>query len=308
MSIRPMRRRTAQEIDTIVSKILAELDNPTKRLNLEDVRYILRLDKQYYTANDPGLLNGVMHRLRVAGIQVFNRPGLVVDAIKSFSLKALYLPDQKRIFLDSSLPPLKHRWNEAHEIGHSIIPWHEDAMLGDNNTTLSLDCREQIENEANYAAGRLLFLGDHFYIASESLCPNFKSIAALSKEFGNSLTSTFYRFVEQMGDTTPLVGIVSPHPHSTRRAGMVNSQNVCKYFVQSKAFAAQFSRITGDQIFHEAARYCSPASGGILGTSEINLCDNNGELHAFGFETFFNRYDALTIGVYIKPCPTTIYL
>ena len=28
-------------------------------------------------------------------------------------------------------PKLKHRWNEAHEVGHSIIPWHKAYLHGD---------------------------------------------------------------------------------------------------------------------------------------------------------------------------------
>ena len=40
------------------------------------------------------------------------------------------LPDRKRILLDETLPKLKHRWNETHEIWHSITPWHSEIMLG----------------------------------------------------------------------------------------------------------------------------------------------------------------------------------
>ena len=63
-----------------------------------------------------------MSRLKVAGQQVMSRPSLLKTAILKFSLKALYLPDQRRILIDEGEPQLKHRWNEAHEIGHSINP------------------------------------------------------------------------------------------------------------------------------------------------------------------------------------------
>ena len=74
------------------------------------------------------------------------------DAVQNLSLKALYLPDQKRILLDQDLPLLKHRWNEAHEIGHDIIPWHTGMMLGDTEQTLTPACHQIMEAEANYAA------------------------------------------------------------------------------------------------------------------------------------------------------------
>ena len=97
---------------------------------------------------------------RVATIQVYQRPTLLLEAVRKFSLKSLFLPDGNRILLDGDLPEKKHRWNEAHEVGHSLIPWHGDMMHGDNSHTLSADCHEHIEAEANFAAGRMLFTAD----------------------------------------------------------------------------------------------------------------------------------------------------
>ena len=54
-------------------------------------------------------------------------------------------------------------------MGHSIIPWHDGMMLGDNTQTLLPLCHEQMEAEANYVAGRLLFMGERFKLeASDS--------------------------------------------------------------------------------------------------------------------------------------------
>ena len=53
---------------------------------------------------------------------------------------------------------IQDRWNEAHEVGHSIIPWHDNLLLGDNEFSLNPNCHEQMEAEANFAAGQLLFL------------------------------------------------------------------------------------------------------------------------------------------------------
>ena len=102
-----------------------------KRMPL-DVRELLQLDREFYTADDPSIVNEVISQIRIAGIQVYKWPMLIIDAIQKLSLKALYLPDQRRILLDSDLPEKKHHWNEAHEIGHSLIPWHHDIMLGEN--------------------------------------------------------------------------------------------------------------------------------------------------------------------------------
>lgn len=54
-------------------------------------------------------------------------------------------------------------------------------------------------------------------------------------------------------------------------------------------------------LFGAVAGYCGSQGGGPLGDSELILTDDNGDQHRFYFETFFNRYDALTLGTYLKP-------
>jgi len=119
-----LSEKTARDIDDRVARVLRGLGNPEPPLRLADVRELLKLDLGYYTADNPGFASETISRIRVATIQIYERPTLLIDAIRKLSLNALYLPDRKRILLDESLPVLKHRWNEAHEIGHSIIPWH----------------------------------------------------------------------------------------------------------------------------------------------------------------------------------------
>jgi len=293
--------KTAQDIDQRVERVLQGLGNPEPPLRLEDVRELLKLDRGFYTADDPGLAREAISRIRVATIQVYHRPTLIIDAIRKLSLKALYLPDRKRILLDGSLPLKKHRWNEAHEIGHSLIPWHEDMMLGDNAHTLSPDCHEQVEAEANFAAGRLLFLRERFVSEARSLDPSIATVQQLHGTFGNTLSTTLYRFIELAGREHPIVGLITGHPHIARRAADHDPAKPCRHFIQSPAFAARFSRMPEIDLFEAVAGYCGSQSGGPLGTAELILTDDNGDQHRFVFESFFNRYDALTLGVYLRP-------
>ena len=53
-------------------------------------------------------------------------------------------------------------------------------------------------------------------------------------------------------------------------------------------------------MFKAVASYCGAQTGGPLGNSEMILTDDNGDHHRFNFEKFFNRYDALTLGVSLK--------
>ena len=262
---------------------------------------MLQLDREFFTADNPGVVNEVISRMRVAGIQVVKRPTLLIDAIRKSSLKALYLPDRKRILLDETLPKLKLRWNEAHEIGHSVIPWHHDVMLGDNLLTLNQDCKEQVEAEANYAAGRLLFLSDRFCDEVGSMEPSIATIRQLTKTFGNTISTTLYRLIESFSDNLPIVGMISGHPHPSRRLDDFDPTFPCRHFIRSKAFTKRFSCISEPYLFAEVVGYCGAQGGGPLGEDEVVLTDDNGARHCFFFETFFNRYDALTLGRYLHP-------
>jgi hypothetical protein len=232
---------------------------------------------------------------------------LLVEAIKKMSLQALYVPDKRRILLDGNLPLKKHRWNEAHETIHSLIPWHEDVMHGDNRHTLFPACHEQAEAEANYGAGRLLFLRDRFGAQARDLPLTIASIRTLNSNFGNTISSTLWRFIETIGVTRPLVGMITCHPNRNRRPADFNPTAPCRHFIQSPSFAARFSRISEQNLFAAAASYCGAQVGGPLGTAEVVLSDDNGDQHVFMFETFFIKYkppaigEALTLGAYCRP-------
>jgi hypothetical protein len=182
--------RTARDVDKGVAKVLKDLGDPEPPLRLELVRDLLELDRAYYSASDGGVLEETVHRLKLAGKQVIRRPALLIDVVKRLDLKALWVPDRKRILIDKELPSAKQRWGEAHEIGHSIIPWHEAVMHGDRNRTLSYACEQHIEAQAHFAAGRLLFLRDAFTERLRSEAISFARVQQLSKDFGNTMTST----------------------------------------------------------------------------------------------------------------------
>jgi len=94
--------------------------------------------------------------------------------------------------------------------------------------------------------------------------------------------------------------MISGHPHPARRAEDFNAAMPCRHFIQSPAFAAHFSQITEHALFEEVMDYCGPQTGGPLGSAELTLADDNGEGHVFAFETFYNRHDALTLGVHLR--------
>ena len=288
--------RTVRDIDEQIAKILRGLGTPEPPLDLMIVRELLKLDRQFYSSDDDGLLRETLSKLKIAGVQVLKRPTLLRDAIRTLKLKALYLPDRKRILIDRTLPKLKHRWNQAHEIGHDIIPWHEGMMLGDTEQTLTPSCHEIMEAEANYAAGQLLFLAGRFRDEACDTAPTLANVRDLSGTFGNTITSTLWRYVEHGHGGRVLVALVSGHPHPGRRQTTFDPANPCRYCVQSPQFRARFSQLSERELFAAAASYAGAQRRGPLGEGELRLSDRNGTAHRFRFESFFNGYEALTLG------------
>jgi hypothetical protein len=163
-----------------------------------------------------------------------------------------------------------------------------------------------MEAEANYAAGQLLFLASQFVIEASSSSPSLELVRQLKERFGNTITSILWRYVEQVRPDLPMVGLVTGHPHPSRRKADFDPSQPCRYCVQSPSFALRFGHLTEVQLFQSIARYCGAQRGGSLGADEIALEDTSGERHLFHFETFFNRYDALTLGVWQRPAAIVI--
>lgn len=296
----PLQDTTTVDIDGQIAKILRGLGDPEPPLDLRMVRELLNLDKGYYSTTDDSLLRETFSKLKIAGIQVLRRPTLLRDAVFKLSLKALYIPDQKRILIDSDLPKIKHRWNEAHEIGHEIIPWHRGMMHGDTELTLTRDCHAVIEAEANHAAGQLLFMSTRFSTEATSSIPSMNLVKGLSKTFGNTITATLWRLVEFGHGGRPMVALVTGHPHVAKRRSDFDGCSPCRYCIESPPFRARFGALTEVTLFEMVAGYAGPQKGGTLGSAEIVLPDNNGDPHIFHFETFFNGHEALSLGYWLR--------
>jgi hypothetical protein len=289
-----LRKNTAAEIDEQVRKVLRGLGNPKPPLRLDDVREILKHDRQYYSKDLDGILRETVSRLKVAGKQILRRPALLLEAIRKAELKALYVPDRKIILIDDTEPDIKQRWNESHEIIHSLLDWHGSVLLGDDRLTLNLACHDQIEGEANFGTGRLLFLqGEFERVARDAKC-RMEDIRAIGGAFGNSITSALWRFVELM--TEPVLGVVCQHPRYTDEN--FDPLDPCRYFIRSSAFGQRFSSVEETSVFALLRSKCSWRKYGPVADDEVSLMDDNGQRHIFSSMPF-------TIGMRLWSCSST---
>lgn len=285
--------RSARDITSTVERVHRDLGYADGKVQLAEVRDLLKLDLKYYQLEDPGLQQEIIHKLKIGAKQVIKRPQLLLDAVRKFDLSALFLPDQKRIYIDGNIHHLKKRWYESHEIAHSIIPWHADYMLGDDRSTLSPDCHETIEAEANFGSGMLLFPNKVFTEARLSSQLSLSHIRALSKHFGNTITSTLWRSVENNEEVC--FSTIGQHPHAIDK-----EKPLIEYFVSSESFEKQFPHITEADVWTWKNLFCRKSDTGPLGYTEVEILDSNGQLHIFCIESFCNGYSVLTLGKWLR--------
>lgn len=295
----------AEDIRRLVDRILRDLGNPEPPLRLADVRLLLELDLKFYSLTNPSLLQEIAHRMKVAGKQVLVRPTLLVDVVKKAKLSALWVPDGNRILIDEGVPDAKKRWIEAHEVGHSFIPWHKDFLFGDDQYTLDPDCHADVEAEANFAAARLLFLQDRFSTEARDIAITFKTIQKMAKRYGNTITTTLWRTVEERDKQQPAFGMVSAHPHHADIGREPDGKDV-RYFIRSEAFRKRFPGITQEFCWNLLRANCGGTRRGPVFDGSIVLTDVNGTRHEFAMECFCNQHAVLTYGVYVRPAPLVI--
>jgi len=292
----------AEDIRRVVARLLRDLGSPDPPLDLSEVRSLLKLDLKYYSTTDPGFLQELTHRLRIAGKQIVLAPMALIDIIKKSELSALWLPANRRILIDQSVPKPKHRWIEGHEIGHSIIPWHSEFLFGDDEYTLDPACHAIVEGEANFASSRLLFLEDRFGAEARQLELSFSSVKGMAKRYGNTLTSTLWRMVEDRNPENPVFGMVTAHPHYDIGRG-VNGEEI-RYFIRSRAFARFFSSVTPEEGYELIRGLASRKRAGPILEATHELTNTNGERCEFKMESFCNQHALLTYSEMIRVIPS----
>lgn len=310
-----LKDSTKRRIDSSVDRLLKDIGCFEPPLDLAEVRRNLRLDLQYYSGSDPSHLSQLTHTLKIAGAEVLRNSRAVSWVVKKFGLKGFLFWDLNEIHIDQDLHDLKLRWAESHEIGHRLCGWHKHFLLGDTKSELSPMCHAKIEAEANYASGQLLFLRERFVEQLMSNAMDFKQLLSLKKDFGNTMTTTLWRMVEEYRGPEAVVGIVCGHPH--HRDETFDALNPCKNVIESRKFREQFSEITEIQLFSKLQEASNWNRRGMISEREVELTDDNGDSHTFVFESLSTQpkdkndpdgprqYNVLTLAVQKKRIATT---
>lgn len=292
-----------RKIDGQIARILRDLGNPPPPLRLADVRDLLKIDRIYYKSTDPSLLQELSHRFALLARKTIPDIGKhLASAIAKSKFDAFWVPASRRILMDETVPEPKHRWIESHEISHSVTDWHSGFLLGDNRFTVDPLCRATIEAEANYGAGRLLFLCDQFVSEARDMPFSFEAIKLLSKRYGNSIVSTLWRMVEGRDPNQPAFGMVSNHPLFPDEIGTHDGEVPWRYFIRSPAFRLQFPGVTPTEAFALISRHCTPRKRGPVFLASDVLTNVAGDQWEFSIECFSTTHAVLTLAAPIRKC------
>ena len=280
---------TKNEIDKSVNKILKECGLLNPPIKVESLLEYLEVDRNFYDLEDPTLLRKFWHKVKVKGYKLKN-------IVKTISLAAVWLPDEERILVDSSLPIPKQEWASFHDLTHRILIWHRAYFLGDTAQTLDPDFQMMLETEANYGASALMFGGKLFTTESLDTNPGWDSIELLKKRYRKSYVTTLRRYV-QFSHEIPMALMVStpwwmPKPD--------DQDFQWRHFVRSKSFMDKFSSVTPDIILEEINKNTIKRRGGPVGDFGFFLRDQNGEFHEFFAESFFNSHYLLNLIIHRK--------
>jgi hypothetical protein len=290
-----------RDIDGQIERILRDLGDPEPPLDLSAVRSLLSLDLQYYSSTDPGLIAELGHRFTLFARKTLPDVGRhLLSALTKSKLCAFWVPDSAQILLDESVPQPKHRWIEAHEITHSIAPWHKGYLLGDNLYMVDPECHAVLEAEANYGAGRLLFLQERFSLEARDLPLSFGSVKQLAARYHNSIQSTFWRVVEERNPQDPVFGVISIHPaHPT--VGQHDGPDAWRYFIRSSGFRSRFGNVLPRHLYSLIERLSSRRKTGPVFAADELLIDAAGVRWEFRLESFSTGHALLTVGYLLRP-------
>ncbi len=278
---------TKHEIDKTVTKTLKEAGMKEPPFLIGDLLDHLEIDREFYDLEDPSLIRRFVHKVKVKG--------KILSKIKEkIKLSALWLPNKgrrDRIYVDSTLPELKKKWASFHDATHGILEWHRPYFLGDTAQTLDPDFQNVLEAEAHYGASGLMFGGKVFTKDALDTTPEWESITLLTKEYKNSYVTTLRRYV-QFSHNIPMALTVSTPWWKTKPD---DQDHRCRHFIKSRIFDTQFAVITRDLVLEIIDDNTKARKGGPVGDFSLSLLDANGDLHEFYAESFFNRYDILTL-------------
>jgi hypothetical protein len=153
--------------------------------------------------------------------------------------RALISFSDRLVATDSSLNEKKIRFSVLHEIGHYVLPKHQEALFVCDDQGLNLSARLVLEKEASEFAADLLFLGDRFSLEANSHSVTAMTVKKLATKYRASFEATARRFVEKNFQACMLIVFEQTSARSQIDANQSPIWSV-KYCIASPLFRTQY--------------------------------------------------------------------
>lgn len=113
-------------------------------------------------------------------------------------IRAALSINERLVATQAGLSSKRKRWGTLHEIGHFILPEHQEKLFFlDNDVTLGWWVKQRFEREANAVAAELVFQGNRFTEESLSLSTSVRAPIMLANNYDASLESAIRRYTER---------------------------------------------------------------------------------------------------------------
>src|SRR4030042_5206670 len=282
--MKAMDEKTRLTIDKIVAKTVQQVGFKQPPILIDPILQELEVNRNFVDLEDANLLGKVKNILRIGG-------AILVNILEKIKLEGLWFPKEETILVQKSLPGPKIDWASFHELNHGLLPWHRPYFLGDTAQTLDPDFQEMLENEANYGASALMFAGSIFTKDALDTAGNWESVTELKKKYKKSLVTTVRRYVEFGLDRAMVMVVSAPW----WREKPLDQDGRVRHFVPSERFRKEFDNIGPDNILNKIDDHTRRRSGGTGGSFSFGLRNQNGVLHEFQGESFFNQHYLVTL-------------
>jgi len=205
--------------------------------------------------------------------------------------KILGLLDRRSniIYVDPCIHDSRKRFITYHEVTHKILRWQKITLTQDDQLTLSPECEDLFESEANYGAADILFQCERFEEEAKDYELSVESALYLSNRYDSSCHAALRRFAER-NHRPCLLMVLTP-------TLMEHADGKTSYYVVYAIPSTPFTNEFGEPL---NLKFLNPghALGEILNNSghgEIVLADLKGFFRTCVVQTFSNKFKTFVL-------------
>jgi IrrE N-terminal-like domain len=192
------------------------------------------------------------------------------------------------IYVDPSIHASRRIFVTYHEVTHKILPWQKIAVTEDDSATLSADCENIFEAEANYGAADILFQCERFEEEARDHDLSIGSALYLATNYDASCHAALRRFAER-NHRPCLLMVLKP----TSRHHEDGTSYYVVYFLPSRSFTNDFGEPFNQTFLRPDSDLGAIVNGGSAG--EMVLADTKGFPKTCTAEVFSNSFNTFLL-------------